>query len=60
MNNFLKIFPIIVVILALFLTQACAFAASPAVDASKLGTIARDVTYGTADGVALKMDILLP
>jgi acetyl esterase/lipase len=60
MNNFLKIFPTIVVILALFLTQACAFAASPAVDASKLGTIARDVTYGIADGVALKMDIYYP
>jgi acetyl esterase/lipase len=34
--------------------------ASTAIDPTMLGKVARDVTYGTADGVALKMDIYYP
>jgi acetyl esterase/lipase len=60
MNNFLKIFPATIAILALFLTQGCTFDASPSLDAAKLGKIERDVTYGMTDGVALKMDIYYP
>jgi acetyl esterase/lipase len=34
--------------------------APTAIDPNKLGTVDRDVTYGTADGVALKMDVYYP
>ena len=34
--------------------------APAAIDSTKLGKIERDVTYGVADGVALKMDIYYP
>jgi acetyl esterase/lipase len=75
MNKLLRLIPIAAVILALFLAQACAFHSSTAfpttsygtnthvlvpIDPSKLGKVEHNVTYGTADGVALKMDVYYP
>jgi len=64
----------VALILAVFLIQGCAFPSSTAkttasetnsyelvpVNPAKLGTVERDITYGTADGVDLKMDIYYP
>ncbi len=55
-------------ILAASLIQACSQATSPEINSyplvpmnpAKLGTVERDITYGTADGVPLKMDIYYP
>jgi len=74
MNKVLKIVPIAAFVLALFFMQACTFLAPPvrqrapeidsyplvAIDPAKLGKVDRDVTYGTADGIDLKMDVYYP
>ena len=74
MNKVLRIIPVVALISAIFLFQACSFLVSPEqttspeinsytlvpVDPAKLGQVERDVTYGTTDGVDLKMDIYYP
>ena len=74
MNKVSKIISLVAVILAIFFIQACTFLAAPAqttspeinlyplvpIDPAKLGQVDRDVTYGTADGVDLKMDVYYP
>ena len=73
MNRVLRTVLAIGLILCVFLIQACSFI-SPAqttapeintyplvpINPAKLGTVERDITYGTADGVDLKMDIYYP
>ena len=74
MNKVLRTFLAVALILAVFLIQACSVLISPAhpsspeinsytlvpIDPAKLGMVERDITYCTADGVPLKMDIYYP
>ena len=74
MNKVLRIIPVVALISAIFLFQACSFLVSPEqttspeinsytlvpVDPTKLGQVEHDVTYSTTDGVDLKMDIYYP
>lgn len=69
MNRPLKIFSLTLLALGLIVASACAVPRPLAPinqepgqgpTPEKLGTIERDVTYGTADGVALKMDVYYP
>ena len=66
MNGFSKISLAVLLLSGLIAATACGSQApllSPAIaplNPAKLGAVERDVTYGTADGVALKMDIYYP